>query len=836
MPPPPTNPIDDDQCYGDKLLATIDNFQKRFFCNLAEICAWKKVLLKRYRHLESNVKIDIEHKDLEKHPVLPQCSLCDPTTLLVRFTPPPENVSSTVIRLFVNGHKYITFTLYFKQNEKGCLLAQGVHCSDFARAEVNNLEQFVIKLLKADDTDVHIEEKLVNELLSIPLPPTSFDFNTIKAPAMSSAEGSVSDPTLEEVTNTEQDNDTTSTSFTVSAPHPPPAHTDSLQTPSPLSSPKSPAVKPRTRAHRRRRGLVTTPKCTRNLRSRQIITSSLPSTQHRLDTLEAAVDDLQENKANIEEAHNLQEILHTKADIEALHDLKVQLKNTLKREYDEKFDDYSAKLAQLSTRVSQLESENAKLKCKIDSLKKSSQKTNVTPSQSSSESNSNLNSSTQKTSTTMHIPSSLPECEDKTLTASSEHHLNSPMSAKGTPKASPNDQTAQQTCYNVAVSNQFDAFTLSTEPSDTDNLQVQPSQIKHNKIMTDTESPREKLAAMSVSADTTMLLIGDSVLRFIDPRKIQPEGERMEKLFVPGLRIDDLQSWLHTTKPCPGMKQVTVHVGVNSCPAGPVSTEEWLDLVAGCRKTFPRASLRLSTIIPARGRHNLNNAITPSNNNLRTACQRVGVMVIDNTKSFTAQTGAPRLVMYSGTDPRHPSRKGAIRLALNFKYAASDRASNNNNETRSVSSRQYRRPQHSFNTAKGGSANGPLDGNLAPSSSQPPPPSLFHFPPLPTVHQPHAVPPYGPTPIPPSRQQSTAQPSTYPYPLHHGPLATQNTPAVTSGSRPDAVAQPTSGPGHLQSPQFPLGWGALHPHVLPLLNMLAAQHFSNGLMQARSAV
>ena len=87
-------------------------------------------------------------------------------------------------------------------------------------------------------------------------------------------------------------------------------------------------------------------------------------------------------------------------------------------------------------------------------------------------------------------------------------------------------------------------------------------------------------------------------------------------------------------------------------------------------KAFPQASLRLSSIVPARGRHNVNNAIGPSNRNLQVACDQKGVELIDLYKSFVANTGAPRLTMYSEDDPRHPSRRRTSKLAVSIKCSA----------------------------------------------------------------------------------------------------------------------------------------------------------------------
>ncbi|KAL8602024.1 hypothetical protein ACOMHN_008515 [Nucella lapillus] len=84
-----------------------------------------------------------------------------------------------------------------------------------------------------------------------------------------------------------------------------------------------------------------------------------------------------------------------------------------------------------------------------------------------------------------------------------------------------------------------------------------------------------------------------------------------------------------------------------------------------CKKVFPSSTLALSSIIPAKGRHNLNNAIAPSNSNLHKACQLLDVAIIDNTSSFVAPSGAPRLALYR--DPFHPSVQGTAKLAVSMK-------------------------------------------------------------------------------------------------------------------------------------------------------------------------
>ncbi|KAL8622375.1 hypothetical protein ACOMHN_041703 [Nucella lapillus] len=51
--------------------------------------------------------------------------------------------------------------------------------------------------------------------------------------------------------------------------------------------------------------------------------------------------------------------------------------------------------------------------------------------------------------------------------------------------------------------------------------------------------------------------------------------------------------------------------------------------------------------------------------NLHKACQLLDVAIIDNTSSFVAPSGAPRLALYRG--PFHPSVQGTAKLAVSMK-------------------------------------------------------------------------------------------------------------------------------------------------------------------------
>ena len=154
------------------------------------------------------------------------------------------------------------------------------------------------------------------------------------------------------------------------------------------------------------------------------------------------------------------------------------------------------------------------------------------------------------------------------------------------------------------------------------------------------------------------------MIRHINPRRFATHSESPYKVCVPGVTTRDLCAWVHSLPIMRSVKAVTLHVGINDCPAGQISQKNWYELIALLKKVFPNASLSFRSIIPAKGRHSLNNSIAPSNRNLFKVCQDTHVSYIDNEHTFTAPSGAPRLVLYQ--DLTHPSKQGTVRLAGNL--------------------------------------------------------------------------------------------------------------------------------------------------------------------------
>ena len=131
-------------------------------------------------------------------------------------------------------------------------------------------------------------------------------------------------------------------------------------------------------------------------------------------------------------------------------------------------------------------------------------------------------------------------------------------------------------------------------------------------------SPLEVLSKISVPVTLTMLLIGDSVIQFINPRRMAPQNENLQKICVPGVTVIDLCHWLSHAPASHTINHVTLHTRINSCPSGPFLEAdsgpfleaEWSDLIALCCQVFPQACLSLSSIIPAQGRHKLKDAMS----------------------------------------------------------------------------------------------------------------------------------------------------------------------------------------------------------------------------------
>ena len=183
-------------------------------------------------------------------------------------------------------------------------------------------------------------------------------------------------------------------------------------------------------------------------------------------------------------------------------------------------------------------------------------------------------------------------------------------------------------------------------------------------------TPSQHLSTRRVLKFTDHLIIGDSVLRYMQGRKMAcRRGERVQVISVSGMTAEDLTHWLMMQPEAHHVRMVTFHVGVNDCKRREVTSRMWHDLVSKCRRVFPDAHIQASNILPAK-RPNcaMGQTVSMSNANLTAVCHNRGVALIDNSDSF-APCGRPLHDLYRKhwQDLVHPSHSGLIVLARNIR-------------------------------------------------------------------------------------------------------------------------------------------------------------------------
>nr|KAG5687396.1 hypothetical protein BaRGS_021609 [Batillaria attramentaria] len=165
-------------------------------------------------------------------------------------------------------------------------------------------------------------------------------------------------------------------------------------------------------------------------------------------------------------------------------------------------------------------------------------------------------------------------------------------------------------------------------------------------------------------------------------------GERVQIISVSGLKTKDLTTWLHQQDKATDIESVTFHIGVNDCKSGEVTSLSWDEIIGSCRRVFPNARLHASSIIPAKGRQNINRPIASSNANLHHVCQRRGVVFIDNRSTFVAESGAPRKALYrqDSGDFIHLSIRATALMMDNCSSNDSNNSSSSNSSSNNNSS------------------------------------------------------------------------------------------------------------------------------------------------------
>ena len=101
-------------------------------------------------------------------------------------------------------------------------------------------------------------------------------------------------------------------------------------------------------------------------------------------------------------------------------------------------------------------------------------------------------------------------------------------------------------------------------------------------------SLKEVLGNISIFQRASLLLIGDSVIRHVNPKQFTTHSESLYKVCVPGVTTRDLCAWVHSLPIMCSVKAVTLHVGINDYPAGQISQNNWYELIVLLKKSLSK--------------------------------------------------------------------------------------------------------------------------------------------------------------------------------------------------------------------------------------------------------
>eukprot|EP00745_Piridium_sociabile_P024706 TRINITY_DN39157_c0_g1_i4.p1 TRINITY_DN39157_c0_g1~~TRINITY_DN39157_c0_g1_i4.p1 ORF type:complete len:967 (+),score=138.64 TRINITY_DN39157_c0_g1_i4:654-3554(+) len=702
-----------------KLIPTLDIIQKRFFCSHEELCVWRNSLLYRYSAIV-NEDINVQISDF---------NLSDEIITSLPFLvdyPPPSYLSKTVIRILCRSVKCITLSLYFKQQSRGTLLCQGSDCTKWDTDECELLKHLILSFVS--NKDVHVlgtsllntpvtfmqsfeETVQLCQLSDVSLPTFSSCQTSSPRPESSilqsdggteGTESSIlqSDGGTEgtESSILQSDGGTEGTESSILQSGGGTEGTVVFLPPTPVIRPLIPenpedtqrkdvtpwsCVSPSKKVgkNHRRRTLCFSPKSTKKTLSST--RARPPITRGEFKELESAIDSVSEIQRN-----SVTELTSV------INDTKCAIKNEIRVFINDKIDSIHCTVDKLNVDLTTLRQkseilskENQSLKTQLGNLQSDIKKLKSLkiPSVSHASTQISPTKHIHKDETVTKLCSDLlcdPDMSvhEKSIDSSTQketelavdNDLNiecdkTPLATR-LPKSNILDSVPRQNSLQVQIDNTskgettcYQTVTEQTQQGGIcENNSNQDDMVIHKKTTLD-----PLVSSISFPDKTTVLLIGDSVLKHVNPRKLSPQHELVYKVCIPGLTVNQLTDYLHTMTVPSSVKTIALHVGINSCPSGPISKDVWTDLLSVCKTLFPEASVVASSIIPARGRHNLNNAIIPSNRNLSSVCKTLGVTFIDNQMTFTAKSGAPRLALYQ--DLTHPSAQGTARLAVNLK-------------------------------------------------------------------------------------------------------------------------------------------------------------------------
>ncbi len=174
---------------------------------------------------------------------------------------------------------------------------------------------------------------------------------------------------------------------------------------------------------------------------------------------------------------------------------------------------------------------------------------------------------------------------------------------------------------------------------------------------------------LTISPDTTLLYIGDSVLDGLHAEKMGcSERDHAQVIISPGLTVTSLISSLSSrVQQSKKVTCVNVHVGINDCVNGRfIKKETWTSVINALRRCFPSAAVNLSSILPLNDTNkHVANCINKTNDGMYHAAWEKGAFFTDNDETFYSRSWEVKSSWY--LNGFRPNKRGSSGLARNLK-------------------------------------------------------------------------------------------------------------------------------------------------------------------------
>ena len=174
---------------------------------------------------------------------------------------------------------------------------------------------------------------------------------------------------------------------------------------------------------------------------------------------------------------------------------------------------------------------------------------------------------------------------------------------------------------------------------------------------------------LTISPDTTLLYIGDSVLDGLHAEKVGcSERDHAQVIISPGLTVTSLISSLSSrVQQSKKVTCVNVHVGINDCVNGRfIKKETWTSVINALRRCFPSEAVNMSSILPLNDTNkHVANCINKTNDGMYHAAWEKGAFFTDNDDTFYSRSWEVKSSWY--LDGFRPNRRGSSGLTRNLK-------------------------------------------------------------------------------------------------------------------------------------------------------------------------